>query len=851
VNRQVIGVAWFRFRATLGRRWGGYLSVVLLVGLLGGLGMGAAAGARRTQSSFPNYLTNTNSSDLDIGVYPEGNPLAAHSAFYRRVTNGITHLPDVQRLASNVALFALPLKRDGAPSLPQALNDSEVEAIGSVNGLYFGQDRVAVVQGHMADPRRINQFVATVQAARLLGWHLGEVVPIGIYSFQQFSEAAFGTPKVRPVFSVSARLTGLVVFQSEIVRDDVDQFPTFVLFTPALTERVADSGFFPTYAIRLKRPGDVAVVERQVVNLLPRGATYNFHLTSVVAGEVERAIKPEAIALGIFGAIAGVAALLLAGQAIGRGLLANSDDLDVMRALGADPKTTLAEGLIGTLGAVLAGSLVAVGVAIGLSRLSPIGPVRQVEASPGVAFDWAVLGVGFAVLVVCLAAVTMALAYRGSPHRRAARRRGRGPERISGIVALTARVGLPAPAVTGVRFALERGRGRTAVPVRSALLGAVLAIVVVVATLTFASGLNTLVSHPDLYGWNWSYAIDEVGGGQVPPPTATLLNHDAAVAAWTGFRFGDAQIDGQTVPLLISRADAPLTPPILSGHALDGNHQIVLGAATMAALHKRVGDTVTVSYGTPKDAPVYVPPTPAVIVGTATLPAIGNPGVLHPSMGTGAIVSYGVEPAAFRKAQTQPDPNLNGPAIVVVRLRPGVRQAAGLASLQRVARTTTELMAKDPMAGGTYRVLSVQRPAEIVNYRSTGATPAVLASGLAGGAVVGLGFTLVASVRRRRRDLALLKTLGFTGRQLAATLSWQASVAAVIGIVVGVPLGIALGRWLWILFAHQIFAVADPTVPALQVVLVAVGALVLANLVAAVPGRLAARTPTALLLRAE
>ena len=67
----------------------------------------------------------------------------------------------------------------------------------------------------------------------------------------------------------------------------------------------------------------------------------------------------------------------------------------------------------------------------------------------------------------------------------------------------------------------------------------------------------------------------------------------------------------------------------------------------------------------------------------------------------------------------------------------------------------------------------------------------------------------------------------------------------------GVPVGIALGRWLWDLFARAIFAVPDPTVPVLQVVFVAIGAVVLANLVAAVPGRMAARTRTALLLRTE
>ena len=114
-----------------------------------------------------------------------------------------------------------------------------------------------------------------------------------------------------------------------------------------------------------------------------------------------------------------------------------------------------------------------------------------------------------------------------------------------------------------------------------------------------------------------------------------------------------------------------------------------------------------------------------------------------------------------------------------------------------------------------------------------------------------LALTLIASVRQRRRDLALLKTVGFVRRQLAAAVAWQASVAAVVGIVVGIPLGVIAGRWLWDLFADQIYAVPYPTVSVTSIVLVALGTLVLANVVAAVPARTAARTPTAVMLRAE
>jgi ABC-type lipoprotein release transport system permease subunit len=68
---------------------------------------------------------------------------------------------------------------------------------------------------------------------------------------------------------------------------------------------------------------------------------------------------------------------------------------------------------------------------------------------------------------------------------------------------------------------------------------------------------------------------------------------------------------------------------------------------------------------------------------------------------------------------------------------------------------------------------------------------------------------------------------------------------------VGVPLGIVIGRVLWNRFAGALHVVPQPAVPALTITLIAFGALVLANIVAAIPGRQAARTATAVLLRAE
>ena len=66
-----------------------------------------------------------------------------------------------------------------------------------------------------------------------------------------------------------------------------------------------------------------------------------------------------------------------------------------------------------------------------------------------------------------------------------------------------------------------------------------------------------------------------------------------------------------------------VSPPVLSGHGLEASNQVVMGAATLDVLHKKVGETVFLSYGTPADAPIYIPPTPLKIVGTATFPAVG------------------------------------------------------------------------------------------------------------------------------------------------------------------------------------------------------------------------------------
>ena len=231
--------------------------------------------------------------------------------------------------------------------------------------------------------------------------------------------------------------------------------------------------------------------------------------------------------------------------------------------------------------------------------------------------------------------------------------------------------------------------------------------------------------------------------------------------------------------------------------------------------------------------------------GRATLPTIGGSGDPVLEMGSGAIMATSLFSATDLNQQGS---SFAGPMAAFITVRPGVSDAAALRSLDHITSVLNRTSDPDGPVGG---VVSALRPVEIANYRTVGTTPAVLAAVLAAGALGALGLTLVASVRQRRRQFAVLKALGFTQRQLAASVAWQSSVAAVAGVVVGVPAGIALGRWLWTLFAEGISAVPHPTVPTLSIALVALGAIVFANLVALFPGRVAARTRTSLLLRAE
>jgi hypothetical protein len=266
-----------------------------------------------------------------------------------------------------------------------------------------------------------------------------------------------------------------------------------------------------------------------------------------------------------------------------------------------------------------------------------------------------------------------------------------------------------------------------------------------------------------------------------------------------------------------------LGPVAETGRVPSAPDEIMLGARTMRELHARIGARVPVSLA-------GGPPVSYRVVGEGVFPSLSD--ALGLGTGAGATIEgfqRGLAPGV------EPPP----PQTAFIRFRPGVDKAKAIRELDRRVSAT----------GNTVTVPN--RPVDLVNFGRVQSLPVVLAALLGTLAVATLAHLLVTSIRRRRRDLAVLKTLGFSTGQVRSTVAWQATTLAAVAAVVGIPVGVAAGRWVWIVFAHQLGIVPRPAFPFLTMVAVGVATLAVANAVALVPGRAAARVRPAAALRAE
>jgi hypothetical protein len=811
------------------------VALALLTGLLGGVALGAVAGARRTASAYGRYLEAINASDVFVNV-----PGALPGLPPLKPITLVSSLPGVAADATYIGLYGLPVVHGQVDDsfLTNSVN-------GSLDGEYFSQDRVTVLAGRLPPQASTTTVIITPAIAKAFGTGVG-----GTVSYQFQSVDAQGQPSGQP-FTRSYRVAAIVQVPPALVDDSDDVEGS--IFPPGATRQLLPEYYYAWIGLRLAG-GTAAIpvmqqrlaalaadLQRQAQKVTHQnvvGTAFSVNRSDVIHNQVQQAITPEAVALSVFGAIAALALLVLTGQGLAQLVSRSAPDIAVLRALGVTRgQAALTSALPGVI-PVLGGVALAVAGAVAISPLAPVGPVRRYDPDRGFQADGLVLGAGAAVLAVALLAVLAVLAAR------TVRQRERGAGAGSSAVArAAAAAGLPAVVIMGVRNTLEPGSGVRAVPVRSALLGSVAAVTAVVAAVVFNASLGGLASHPARYGWNWDLVIQAEASYNsfIPGKMEKLIEDEPAVAGWSEFGFAQLPVNGQVIPVLgLRREVGAVEPPTTSGRPLSGPDQIELGPVTLRQLGKKIGDRIRIGIA-PYERTV-------VITGTVTLPSFGVGAADHPSLGRGAMLGEDTLLAAVGQAGRRP--GVSGslvvrPSAVAIDLAPGTTAAQQTRLVHRIVTANP-----DGTPGGTYELRRVQASA-VVNTEQMGGQPLALGIGLAVAAVLSLALTVLSLVRRRRHELALLKTIGMTRRQIRAVVAWQVTLTLLIAVVIGGPLGVVGGRLAWRAFAGALGVVPIVEVP-LAVLILGLAALVLAgNLLAALPAAVAARTRPAAELRSE
>ncbi len=812
-----MATVWLALRADVRRRWRALLSLTLILGITGGVVLTAAAGARRTDTAYPRLLRWANAAQLD--VLP-GNPDPPYFA-------ALARLPQVTAMSSAIQYnVGLPAPGDQPP-------DTQLKALASPDDtLGVSVDRVKITEGAMFSPGAAGEAVIDPQLAAVE--HLrpgGTLRLVGIPYLPQNEGAG---PDLKHAFPLTFTVTGIAVFDDQVVPTTVTNEQPRVLLTPAFSRTKAANSivYMPEAGLRLRPGTDLASFTARARALEARypqaqaAYTVVVNLTDEVAA-TERAIRPEAVALAVFAGLAGLIALAVLGQLLARQLALDSAEFPILRAIGMTRRSLLVLAMARLAVVTVAGALVAVALAVAASPLMPIGSARIAEPDPGVEVNVALLAAGFAVIAAAPLAVLAGPTWRAVS-------RALGPLGVAEPAGGRTRPSLLAAALTssgpvtsgvGVRMAFEPGRGRTAVPVRSALAGSVIALAALAAAAVFGASLAGLVGTPHRYGDNWDAQLNLGFAGVSGPYAAKLLSAAPAITQYAAGNTGQVTVDGTSVPAIgVDQLHGSGYLTLLSGHAPTSVNQIVLGAQTLRAVGRRLGQTVqvAVNFATETGGPATT--RTMRIVGTAVFPDFGLPGLSDTDLGNGALV------ATPLLSETMPQTGcVHGATcynFFLLRYRPGTDASA----------VTARLLAATAKAGcpaSSCTVTADKRPGDIKNYAAIRDTPLVLAAVLALLAVGTLAHVLLTGVRRRRRDLAVLKTLGCTRSQIHGIVAWEASALAAAALLAGIPLGVIAGRLAWAVFADAAGVASQATVEVPLALLAIPATLLLANVIAA------------------
>ncbi|MGH9276183.1 MAG: ABC transporter permease, partial [Acidimicrobiales bacterium] len=619
-------------------------------------------------------------------------------------------------------------------------------------------------------------------------------------------------PPAGPRFTlVVTAILDAPIFLSESSSD----FTPRLFLTPAFREVHGDE--VATYpggvSLRLRRGAvDASEVTDTLRALFADKATLEITPASEVDRKIESGIDVIVTALALWALVAALAGAVAITQALSRHFASQLASERQLAALGMTRFERVASQALTAVPIAVLGAVVAVAVSVLASPLLPVGIARRAEPDPGVSVDGPVVLVGLVgiVVAVLLLAVLAAMAIA-----RRARLEGDSGAlvRPSRSMTVLRRTGLAPSATTGVGMAIEP-RGGTAWAVRSAFLGVAFGVAGVIAVLVFVASVDKLVDSPDRYGSPFDASVSGFSGDVMEEGGAALLDDPKVDRLALGLgglgRVGGEEVNTYAVESL--KGDMSLT--LLDGHQPNGGAEVVLGTSTLERAGLALGDEVEVE-GAARTLR-------ATVVGTAVFPVVDE----RSAPGRGVLLGR----EDFERISAPDEINVD----VIIKWADGVDPA--VANEELAEATGTEVFAP-------------RLPSDVNNLRDVKALPRALAAFLAVLAALAVVHALVSTVRMRRQELAVLRSLGFESRQLGSTLVWQATTIGLIGIAVGAPLGLVIGRVGWEAVARGIGVVDAPIAPAVTIVVGLIVAVLVLNAAAVLPSRRARKVSAAALLR--
>jgi FtsX-like permease family/MacB-like periplasmic core domain len=800
--------AWTRLECQ--RRWRSLAALALLVALATATVLTAAAGARRGQTAFDRLWARTLPATLTV--------LPNQPAFD---WSRIRALPEVSALTTfALAKFVVngyPLAAQNTGFPP---GDSQV--LRTI-------ERPAVLQGRLLNPRQVDEVDVTPSFPTIYGKRVGDTLTIQLPSAQQGQDydPASGLPPRGP--KIRVRIVGVIrspwFSDSPGAEGGLVPSPALMAHYRANIMGVHGNGFVNAL-VRLK--GGTAAIPRFRADLARVTGRSDIDVWDNLAsfGDPARRVTGyEAACLLAFGLAALAAAFFLVGQSVARYTSATVSDLQILRAPGMAPRQATAAACAAPFLAAVAGTTVGIAGAVVASQWMPIGVASMLEPHPGISADWLILGVGWAsapLLVLAGSAVSAATALAAG--------RATRPPRPSVFAAAAARVGAPVPVLIGTRFALEPGRGRSALPVRPALMGAAAGVLGVLAAFTFSAGVTDAAANPARFGQTNQLESYIGENGQDFGPAGPVLRAVAATRDVTGVndaliavaQSGQVSITtytydpvgGKRLPIVLTAGRLPTAPD-----------EMVLAPTTAKQLHATTGSAIRLTGG--------AHPVAVRVSGVGFVPEGA-----HNEYDSGAWITSAGYDRLFSGAHYRFKFH-----VALISLRPGADVAAAARRLSAAAASVK--------GGKGVAFFAPPPPQALLVVKDVAVLPLALGAFLVLLALGAVGHALATAVNRRRGELAILRALGMTGLQSRLVVVTQASVLAAVGLAVGVPLGLAAGRFVWRLVALNTPLAYHPPLALWALVLIAPLALLAANLLSAWPGQRAARLRSAQILRAE